>query len=116
VLLNLLLLPLLGLAGAVLATTVANALCLALAFWLCRLAGMRVDGGTLVAALATVAIAGGFEWACIALGMLLLLAMRENWFLNGDEIAQIDRCLRQGWERIRQIRIATPNACKERTM
>ncbi len=65
VVLNLLLLPHFGLTGAVLGTTLANAVCLSATFAFCRLAGMRVDRGTVLLCAAPVALCVG-PWFAVA--------------------------------------------------
>jgi O-antigen/teichoic acid export membrane protein len=100
--LNLVLLPLLGLSGVVLATAAGNgaalAVSLALGIWL----GLKVHRGTWVICLLPLTLAGGWLLAVPALIAVLIAIVRTEWILapaEKDQLwtlagAQIDRVTR----------------------
>jgi O-antigen/teichoic acid export membrane protein len=91
--LNVWLLPRFGLHGAVWATSAANLAMLAAMYasaWTC---GMRFSRGTLLAALAPLAIAGGPTSASIALFALLVLACRRDWLFTTHEKTELKEAL-----------------------
>lgn len=93
--LNVWLLPRFGLFGAVWATSTANFVMLAAMYvstWLC---GMRFHRGTLLAALAPVAVAGGPASATIVLLVLCVLACRGNWLFTAEEQSELTRPVRR---------------------
>lgn len=87
--LNLVLLPRLGLLGAVLATAVANLAALILTLLLSRLAGMAVDRATWLLAVAPVAVGCGLIPAAVVALALLVAAARTDWLLDRDEKRQL---------------------------
>lgn len=91
--LNVWLLPRFGLQGAVWATSAANLTMLAAMYgsaWGC---GMRFSPGTLIAALAPLAVAGGPTSASIALVALAFIACRGNWLFTTEEKAELKKVL-----------------------
>ncbi|HEV3345358.1 MAG TPA: lipopolysaccharide biosynthesis protein, partial [Pirellulales bacterium] len=83
--LNAWLLPRFGLSGAVWATSAANFTMLAAMYvsaWSC---GMRFHRGTLLAAVAPLAVAGGPASATTVLVVLAVLACRGNWLFTAQE-------------------------------
>jgi O-antigen/teichoic acid export membrane protein len=93
--LNAWLLPRFGLFGAVWATSAANFTMLAAMFasaWSC---GMRFHRGTLLAALAPLAIAGGPSSAAIVLVGLAVLACRGTWLFTAEEQQDLRNALRR---------------------
>ena len=83
--LNLLLLPPLGLLGAVLATTVANAISLAMLLWLSSRLGMRLHRATIVLLMTPLVLGfGPLVAAAVLLAVLLEVATRDR-LLNRSE-------------------------------
>lgn len=91
VLLNLILLPRLGLKGAVLATTIANVACLAATYWLCHRAGMRFDSGTLLLSALPAALVGGTGLAVAVLAGTLLVATLSCALFSRSEREEFER-------------------------
>ena len=91
--LNLLLLPRLGLLGAVLATTLANAVALVLVLWFSHLLGFGVDRGTRVILAAPLAICLGPWVALLVLAVIVLEAVRSDRLLSCEE----KRRIAEGW-------------------
>ncbi len=83
--LNLLLLPRLGLAGAVLATAAANFVALMVVVAISRRLGFRVDFGTWVALLLPLVIAMGAWRAGLALAVVAIYAAASDRLLSRDE-------------------------------
>jgi O-antigen/teichoic acid export membrane protein len=83
--LNLLLLPRLGLAGAVLATAAANFVALLAVVVISRRLGFRVDFGTWVALLLPLVIAMGAWRAGLALAVVAIYAAASDRLLSRDE-------------------------------
>jgi len=103
--LNLLLLPRMGLLGAVLATTTANLVALALVVTFNRLLGFRIDCGTWVVLALPPAICLGPQLAAAVLIAVAWAAVRSDRLLSVEE----KRVLTQGWseyvERFRRLRL-----------
>jgi O-antigen/teichoic acid export membrane protein len=90
--LNLALLPLLGLIGAVLATAAANAAALALVFYFSRMSGMTVERGTLLCAALPLLLGFG-GWSAVP-GVLITawIALRTDWIFTAtqrDDVRQL---------------------------
>jgi len=94
VVLNLILLPPLGLLGAVLATTAANLVALVLTYLFSRQLGLRLDAGSLLVLGLPVVLCLGPWMAMLALALTAGAALRWNVLLSGEEKAQLaDRWL-----------------------
>ncbi len=92
--LNLLMLPVWGLHGAVWATAVANLCSLLLVYAFSAWAGMKIDRGTWLLSLTPLAVGAGLLPA-IALVLLVGLAIGcGNWLLDADEKQQLIAGLR----------------------
>jgi O-antigen/teichoic acid export membrane protein len=87
--LNLVLVPMFGLPGAVMATAAANALALALMRWLSENLGLKRDSGVWVVCGALLLLSFGAAAACIGLLLLLHQALQREWLLNSAERRQI---------------------------
>jgi PST family polysaccharide transporter len=86
--LNLALVPLLGLLGAVLATAFANAVTLVLIYVCGSGAGLRIQRATWwVAALPLILAAGAWP-AVVAVGLASVAALRSRWFFTEEEKSQ----------------------------
>jgi len=101
--LNLLLLPPLGLLGAVLATTVANLVALALVCWFNHRLGFRLDPGTRVVLALPLTVCLGPGLATAVLLLVALRAVRGEHLLSADEKRQIARGLEEYSERLRRV-------------
>jgi O-antigen/teichoic acid export membrane protein len=95
VVLNLVLLPPLGLLGAVLATVVANGIVLALLHLINWQLGMRADPGTYLISAVPLALALGPLATLAILAGVALLGLRGSWLFNAQE----KRTMRETFQR-----------------
>jgi len=84
-LLNLVLIPSMGLLGAVVATTIATGLALAVLYWINHSAGMRLQLGMVWLSLAPAALCGGAWYGAAALIMLVGLLPYSRTLVSQDE-------------------------------
>lgn len=82
---DLFLIPRWGLFGAVVGTTVATAVALAVLYWLNRFAGMQLETGMLIFTAAPAAMCGGVWAGTIALVVLLVAMPFSKTLLTNDE-------------------------------
>jgi O-antigen/teichoic acid export membrane protein len=101
VVLNLVLVPHYGLAGAVIGTTIANFGCLATVYWLSHLMGMRFDSGTLVLSGLPAALVAGPEMAVPVLAVVLAAVSICPTLFNGDERKQFSEWMQELVRRLR---------------
>ena len=94
--LNLALLPLWGLYGAVLATAVGAGVCTLTSLALSQRQGMQVDRGTWIVALAPAALGGGMWYAGAALAAALAMTLLTELVLSSDDRQDIAAMLRHG--------------------
>jgi PST family polysaccharide transporter len=94
VILNLILLPTLGLHGAVLATALSTALCLALVLALSRRHGMQLDAGTWLLAASPAAIGFGVWPAIAACVVVGFAALGSTLIFTADERRELADCVR----------------------
>lgn len=87
--LNLLLLPMWGLFGAVVATAISAAVCLAIILLLSQRHGMTLDRGTWLIVIAPLALTNGTSLAAATLGALVLASLSTNLILNSREREQL---------------------------
>jgi O-antigen/teichoic acid export membrane protein len=88
---DVLLIPKWGLQGAVVGTTTATAVALAVMFWINHLAGMRLQRGMILITLAPVALCGGV-WCGTAMFVLLAAALPfSKTLVTQDERASLAR-------------------------
>lgn len=85
VLLNLFLLPMYGLFGAVLATAISTCLCLVVVLELNRRHGMDVDRGTWLLSLAPAALGFGLWASVTATAVILIVCLASPWLLKMEE-------------------------------
>ncbi|WP_146587721.1 lipopolysaccharide biosynthesis protein [Posidoniimonas polymericola] len=85
VVLNLVLLPRLGLLGAVVATAVATLIAFAIQIWVNHRVGMRVSIGLCLCGLSPLALAGGPRVAVSAIAVMTLGVVFTNLVINGQE-------------------------------
>jgi O-antigen/teichoic acid export membrane protein len=95
VVLNLALLPSLGLHGAVLATALSTALCLAYVLVLSRRHGMQLDVGTWLLAAAPAAIGFGTWPAIGACVVAFVVAIASTLVFTPDERRELATCIRE---------------------
>jgi polysaccharide transporter, PST family len=101
---NLILLPHLGLLGAVLAVTVANLVALVLIIYFARLAGFRVHRGLwIVLAAAPVLCLGPWITAVVLLAFALEASCREL-ILSAEEKQQLLQGIKQYWDKFIKLR------------
>ncbi len=91
VLLNLVLLPIWGLFGAVLATAISTIVCLLVTLVLNRLAGMQISTGTWLVGLAPAALGFGAAVSAIVLLLLVLCCFATNLIFRKEERVEIQR-------------------------
>ncbi|MDC0934733.1 lipopolysaccharide biosynthesis protein [Pirellulales bacterium] len=91
--LNLVLLPIWGLYGAVAATAISSSICLFTTLILCRRLGMHIDLGTWLIALLPVALGFGYETSLPLLACVLLAAVTTELILTSSERAELRRLL-----------------------
>jgi len=102
--LNLMLLPVLGLLGAVLATTLSMGISLTLVYCLNRRNGMEIDAGTCAVTLLPIVLCIG-TWQAAAVVLLMVPALvTGSWFFRDEEKqtllnACFDVAKRIGWSR-----------------
>jgi len=101
--LNLLLLPPLGLLGAVLATTTANFVVLGLICWFNHRLGLRLDPGTRVVLALPLAVCLGPALAAAVLLVVALMALHGERLLSAEEKRQIVDGVREYWERAQRV-------------
>ncbi len=101
IVLNRLLLPTMGLPGAVLATSAANFVTLALIVWLSRLKGFQTDSGTWVAMALPLTVCLGPAVACLVLIVVAWEAVRGSRLLSQQEKAQLAEGLVEYRQRFR---------------
>jgi O-antigen/teichoic acid export membrane protein len=89
VLLNLVLLPSLGLMGAVLATTLGKFVVLGLVLWFSRMLGMKIHSGTWLLATLPLALAGGAAVATLALAATVIAAILSDHIFRSREKQQL---------------------------
>jgi O-antigen/teichoic acid export membrane protein len=92
--LNLFLLPTFGLHGAVLATALSTALCLAYVLVLSRRHGMQLDPGTWLLAAAPAAIGFGVGPALATCTIVGIAALSSTMFFAADERRELADCVR----------------------
>jgi O-antigen/teichoic acid export membrane protein len=95
VLLNIVLIPIWGLYGAVLATTSSTGLALGLLYWLNRREGMEIHSGLVLLTFAPIALGGGVWVAGGTLLVLLAVAPFSRWLFTPEERALLGGHLRQ---------------------
>jgi PST family polysaccharide transporter len=83
--LNLVLVPPLGLWGAVLGTCAANFVVLALVFWISASSGLRLDRATWLVSLLPLALAFGLWGAVAATATAIVLALATDWLITEDD-------------------------------
>ncbi|MDA7980273.1 MAG: lipopolysaccharide biosynthesis protein [Pirellulales bacterium] len=101
--LNLILLPILGLSGAVLATALAMAVSLALLFLLNRRGGMDVQQGTYLLAVLPISLCGGPWIAGLAMIAVVVVAIRTSWLFSAEEKSELSQTIRRYLRKFRKV-------------
>jgi PST family polysaccharide transporter len=94
--LNLILLPIWGLLGAVVATTISTGVALAVLYWLNRREGMELQAGLIILSIAPIALGGGV-WAgtAILVALLAIAPFSRTLFNAGERLALAEFARRQ---------------------
>ena len=100
ILLNLVLLPIWGLYGAVLATTLSTGLALGLLYWLNHREGMELHRGLLWLSAAPIALGGGAWLGAAVLVTILVAAPFSRTLFTADERAMLGGYLRHQLDKI----------------
>lgn len=111
VLLNLALLPALGLMGAVLATSFGKFLVLGIVLWFSRMLGMRVHGGTWLLAIMPLALAGGATVATVVFLAFVVAILATDRIFRFEEKQFFHTMLGQLRQR---LRLGSPTAASAR--
>lgn len=96
--LNFILLPSMGLQGAVLATAISTALALALVLLISQRHGMRVDPGTWLTAAAPMVAGFGTSVAIVGVLALAAAALATGWILTSSERDELIQTARSSWQ------------------
>ncbi len=108
VLLNLVLLPIWGLYGAVLATTLSTGLALGLLYWLNHREGMEFDSGLVWLSVAPIALGGGVWLGAAVLAAILVAAPFSTTLFTAGERAMLGAYLRHQFDRVSAIVLKHP--------
>ncbi len=103
VLLNFILIPAWGLHGAVLATAVSTAVCLAALLILSQRQGMQLDPGSWATIILPIGLGLGILPALVGLGMVVLLAVSTPWMLSEWERNQASEFLSNGTAKLKNM-------------
>jgi O-antigen/teichoic acid export membrane protein len=98
VLLNLALLPIWGLLGAVVATTVSTAAALGALYWLNRREGMQLQAGLWWLTAAPAALIGGPWVATVVLAVLIVVALSTRLLFSSNERTAMTELVRQQFD------------------
>ncbi len=101
ILLNLLLLPLWGLQGAVIATSVSTLVTLAVILFLSYRNGMRVDSGTWLLVISPLALTAGATTAIATLAVILIATFSTHLILTLEERTQMRDLFEQGLTKLK---------------
>lgn len=108
ILLNLLLLPPLGLYGAVLATAAATVVCFIATLLLNNRNGMHVDAGTWLAVALPAALGLGLTAACCALLGLMLAILMTSWIIGHEERQELLSFFQKALEKLQNPKSPLP--------
>ncbi len=103
VVLNLFLIPMWGLLGAVVATTMATAFAVAILYWINKRAGMELQAGTIWMTIAPAALCGGMWPAAIVLAVLVIAVPFSNKLLTSAERELLLDFGRGQWEQLKDM-------------
>lgn len=92
--LNAILLPRLGLVGAVTATAIANGVALGATLLFAKSCGLGVDRHTVAIVAFPLVLLAGWQWTIAALLVVVLLVMRQGWMFDSQERQWISN----GWD------------------
>lgn len=108
ILLNIVLIPLWGLYGAVLATTLSTGLTLGLLYWLNHREGMEIHAGLVWLTFAPIALGGGPWLGGAALLIILISAPFSRWLFTTEERAMLGGYLRQHLDSVTSFLLRQP--------
>jgi O-antigen/teichoic acid export membrane protein len=100
VLIDLALIPSWGLHGAVIGTTVATGIALAILFWINRLAGMQLQRGMLLFTIAPAALCGGALYGTVALVLLAACVPFSRTLVSDVERESLAKLVASGRNRL----------------
>jgi O-antigen/teichoic acid export membrane protein len=96
IVLNMLLIPHMGLTGAVVATTLGNAINVVMIFGFNHLFGCRINSGILLCALTPLVLLANPWLSALAIVLIALLTWKTNWFFTDSEKeAVVESCGRR---------------------
>lgn len=98
---NLLLVPFWGLAGAVVATAISNAIALGMIYWFNQRAGMKLELGVILLSCLPLTLAVGVLPAAIGLVIAIALMFRANWLLSNEQREEIRHGLIAGCDKLK---------------
>jgi O-antigen/teichoic acid export membrane protein len=98
--LNLVLIPAWGLLGAVIATTIATGLAVAVLYGINHRAGMRLDAGMLWLSFAPVALCGGAVLGTVTMVLMAVLMVFSRTLVSQHERDQINELARSLWKQL----------------
>jgi peptidoglycan biosynthesis protein MviN/MurJ (putative lipid II flippase) len=108
ILLNIALIPLWGLYGAVFATTLSTGLALGLLYWLNRREGMEIHSGLVWLTFAPIALGGGVWLGGSVLIAILIAAPFSRWLFTTEERALLGGYLRQHVDSLTSLLLRHP--------
>ncbi|MGD9634616.1 MAG: polysaccharide biosynthesis C-terminal domain-containing protein, partial [Pirellulales bacterium] len=112
ILLNIVLIPLWGLYGAVFATTLSTGLALGLLYWLNHREGMEIHAGLVWLTFSPIALGGGAWLGAAVLLIILLAAPFSRWLFTDDERAMLGSYLRQHLDTATSLLLRQPKQAK----
>ena len=87
--LNMLLIPQMGLTGAVIATTLGNAINVAMIFGFNHMFGCRANSGIWLCALTPLILLASSWLSIVAIALIAILTWKTNWFFTASEKAAL---------------------------
>lgn len=108
ILLNLLLLPPLGLYGAVLATAAATLVCFIATLLLNNRNGMQVDSGTWLAVALPATLGLGLTIACFTLIAVILAMLLTSWIIGREEREELLSFMQKALEKLQSPKSPSP--------
>ncbi len=97
--LNLLLLPMWGLYGAVVATGISTLICLLTILWLSKQHGLKLDQGSWLLVLLPAVLPAGASVAAVAWLVILVITLKTNLILTNHEQIKLRKMLRDTLEK-----------------
>jgi polysaccharide transporter, PST family len=101
--LNLVLLPIWGLLGAVVATTISTGVALAVLYWLNHREGMELQAGLIVLSIAPIALGGGIWTGTAMLLVLIAIAPFSKTLFTSTERASLTEFIHHQWDIVHSV-------------